>query len=209
MNGYYYDLFGYAEKFSDGRRGANPGDVWRIPGERDLGGHLAPFPSDIARRAILLACPEAVCTACGEPQRRKIERTMRELDPTRPQARRALELAREKGLTDEHIAAIQATGMADAGKAQSVQTGTGRNAMRVQDLARVAKEALGGCFREFTFAKRRTVGWETCGCGAPFAPGVVLNPFMGTGTSLDVAQELGRSAIGVDLDTSNLKTPGR
>jgi len=145
VNGYYYDLFGYAAEYSPERRGANPGDVWQqIPRERDLGSHLAPFPSEIARRAILLACPAHVCTGCGEPRRRRVERTTRELDPTRPQARRALELARKHNLTDEHIAAIQATGISDAGKARSVQTGTNKNTARVRELARHAKKVLGG-----------------------------------------------------------------
>ncbi len=209
LNGYYYDLFGYAQQFSVQQRGANPGDVWEIVPKRDLGTHLAPFPAEIARRAILLACPELVCTKCGQPQRRLTERTKMELDPTRPQARRALEIAREKHLTHEHIAAIQATGISDAGKARHIQTGTDRNSERVQELAKEAKLMLGGYFREFTFTKRRMVRWEKCPCCAPFEPGVVLDPFMGTGTTLDVANEMGRSAIGVDLDLSQLKEATR
>lgn len=204
-NGYYYDLFGYAEQYSLHKRGANPGDVWKISPQRDLGTHLAPFPREIARRAILLACPELVCSKCGKPQRRRVERTMDDLDPGRPQARRALEIAAERNLTPEHIAAIQATGISDAGKARWVQTGTDRNSKRVRELAREAKEMLGGYFREFTFTKRRMVGWEKCECGCAFQPGVVLDPFMGTGTTLDVANEMRRSAIGVDLDTSQAK----
>jgi adenine specific DNA methylase Mod len=110
-----------------------------------------------------------------------------------------MELAREKGLTAEHIAAIQATGISDAGKAMRVQTGTGKNSERVKQLAAEAKEALGGYFREFTFAKRETIGWTSCGCDVPTMPGVVLDPFMGTGTTLKAALGMGRSSIGVDL----------
>lgn len=208
-NGYYYDLFGYAEKYSLNNRGANPGDVWEISPKRDVGKHLAPFPDEIARRAILLACPELVCTECGEPQRRQVKRTMTDLDSDRPQARRALIIAKENGLTHEHIAAIQATGISDAGKARLVQTGTDRNSRRVQELAREAKAVLGGYFREFTFAKRKMVGWEKCECGALFEPGVVLDPFMGTATTLDVANKMGRSSIGVDLDTTQAKDASR
>jgi hypothetical protein len=69
----------------------------------------------------------------------------------------------------------------------------------VKQLASEAKQALGGYFREFTFAKRETVGWTTCGCGHPYVPGVVLDPFMGTGTTLRTALALGRTAIGADL----------
>lgn len=191
---YYYDLTSYQEYLGVD---ANPGDVWRINPERNLGAHLAPFPREIVRRAIALACPPQVCATCGRPRRRELERTG-ELNPERPQARRAMELAREHGLTDAHIRAIQATGVSDVGKATKFQNGTGRNSAEVQRLALEAKAALGGYFREFTFAKKRTVGWTDCGHGTP-ARGVVMDPFTGTGTTLRVANDMGRDAVGVDL----------
>lgn len=191
---YYYDLLGYANEIGNG---SNPGDVWQFKLERNMGDHLAPFPKEIARRAILLACPEAVCTECGEPRRPIVERTTK-LNMDRVQARRAVELAEAAGLTDDHIRAIQATGVSDAGKAMRTQTGTGRNSPKVRLLAAEAKEALGGYFREFTFAKRQVVDWTTCG-HAHHEPGIVLDPFMGTGTTLEVAESMNRSAIGVDL----------
>lgn len=194
-NDYYYDLFGYSERFGNG---ANPGDVWNIPLVRNMGRHLAPYPEEIVERAIYLACPPAVCTICGFVPRRIIERTAI-LDPNRPQAKRAMELAKQHGLTKDHIAAIQSHGISDTGKAMLVQNGTGRNSDVVKRLAAEAKAVLGGYFREFTFAKKVTTGWTRCDCGGDFRPGVVLDPFMGTGTTLRVAQRLGRSAIGVDL----------
>lgn len=195
---YYYDLFGYAQEVANG---ANPGDVWQITPRRHMGEHLAPFPAEIARRAILLACPTQVCAVCEAPRRRIVERTA-ELDPRRPQARRAMELAAEAGLTEAHFAAIRALGISDAGKALLVQNGTGRNAAHVKRLAAEAKDVLGGYFREFTFGRPVTVGWTDCGCGELHVPGVVLDPFMGTGTTLDVAIGLGRRGIGVDLRPS-------
>ena len=192
---YFYDMVGYSEKYGNG---ANPGDVWDIPLMRTLGGHLAPFPDELVARSIILACPPQVCTVCGKPRTRIVERTA-ELDPQRPQARRAMKLVREKGLTEKHIAAIQATGISDAGKALRVQNGTGRNSEEVKRLAAEAKAVLGGYFREFTFARKRTAGWTKCECGVPFRSGIVLDPFMGTGTTLRVAKALGRSGIGVDL----------
>lgn len=194
---YYYDLFGYSEVYGNGN-GANPGDVWQFNPGRHMGEHLAPFPTEIAERAIHLACPRERCPTCGEPRKRIVERTAK-LDPRRPQARRAMQLAEAGRLTPAHIAAIQATGVSDAGKARIYQTGTGRNSAEVQRLAAEAKDVLGGYFREFTFALRETAGWTECDCGVPFEPGVVLDPFMGTGTTLRTALALGRSAIGVDL----------
>lgn len=194
---YYYDLFGYSATVSNG---TNPGDVWHISPERNMGRHLAPFPTELVRRAILLGCPEAVCERCGEPRRRVVQRT-NDLDTSRVQARRALELAQAAGLTDAHFAAIRATGVSDAGKALRIQTGTGKNSAEVQALAAEAKEALGGYFREFTFTIRRSTGWTSCSCKKRrnVLPGLVLDPFMGTGTTLRAAQAMGRRSIGVDL----------
>lgn len=191
---YYYDLFGYSEIVGNG---ANPGDVWPINPERNMGRHLAPFPSEIVRRSLLLGCPPQVCLTCGSPRRRIVERTA-DLDPTRPQAKRAMELAKAAGLTPAHIAAIQATGVSDAGKALSVQNGTGRNSESVKQLAKEAKDVLGGYFREFTFARKITGGWTDCGHDSA-ARGRVLDPFVGTGTTLRIANEMGFDAVGVDL----------
>lgn len=191
---YFYDLTAYQEHLGVS---ANPGDVWMIEPERDMSAHLAPFPKEIVRRAIALACPEQVCATCGVPRRRVEERTGN-LDSTRPQARRAMQLAAEGKLTAAHIRAIQATGVSDVGKATKFQNGTGRNSIEVQRLAAEAKAVLGGYFREFTFAKRETVGWTDCGHN-DFIRGKVLDPFVGTGTTLQVASDQKRDAIGVDL----------
>lgn len=48
-----------------------------------------------------------------------------------------------------------------------------------------------------------TLGWTDCGCGVPFAPGVVLDPFAGTFTTGLVAEYHGRDAIGIDIDSRN------
>lgn len=193
-SGYYYDLHEYSDTHGNG---ANPGDVWQINPERNMSAHLAPYPQELVRRAVMLGSPHQVCLTCGKPRTRILERT-RILDPNRPQARRAMELADEAGLSDDHIRAIQATGVSDVGKATKFQNGTGRNSKSVQTLAAEAKNVLGGYFREFTFAKKITTGWTDCGHGTP-SRGVVLDPFVGTGTTLNAAVDLGRDAIGVDL----------
>lgn len=197
----YADLYGYASRYGSG---ANPGDVWHIGLRRDESRHLAPFPEELVSRAVYLGCPMAVCAGCGTPRRRLVKRGTT-LDMSRPQARRAIELAAAGGLTDDHFAAIRAVGISDAGKALSIQTGTGKNADRVTHLAAEAKAVLKGYFREFTFAKPETVGWSECGCGASFSPGVVLDPFVGTGVTQRVAVAEGRVGLGFDL--SPVSTP--
>lgn len=48
-----------------------------------------------------------------------------------------------------------------------------------------------------------TIGWSDCGHGGQWEPGLVLDPFAGTGTTLAVADLHGRDAIGIDLDSRN------
>lgn len=144
----------------------------------------------------------------------------------RPQLRRALEIAKAKGLTEEHFAAIRAVGMNDAGKAQAVQSGAGKNAPHVQKLADEAKAALGGYYREFlsggTRNKRDVWTVATVPFGeahfAVYPPELirpcilagsrrgdtVLDPFSGSGTTGMVATEEGRRYVGIDLSADYL-----
>lgn len=50
------------------------------------------------------------------------------------------------------------------------------------------------------FEEDKHVGWQrTCEHTAPAVPATVLDPFMGTGTTLEVARYLGRDSIGIEL----------
>ena len=54
----------------------------------------------------------------------------------------------------------------------------------------------------FYESHRETLGWTDCGHDN-YRPGVVLDPFAGSGTVLAVATGHGRDAIGIDLDERN------
>ena len=49
------------------------------------------------------------------------------------------------------------------------------------------------------------MGWQpTCSCEATIVPAIVLDPFVGSGTTLAVAQALGRRGVGLDLNREYL-----
>lgn len=49
------------------------------------------------------------------------------------------------------------------------------------------------------------IGYTDCGCNAGFSGGIVLDPFIGSGTTAVVAQKLNRNYIGIDLNPDYLK----
>ena len=52
----------------------------------------------------------------------------------------------------------------------------------------------------------QTLAWEaTCDCDSPTEPDVVLDPFMGSGTTAIVARQHGRRFIGIDLNPEYLE----
>lgn len=62
------------------------------------------------------------------------------------------------------------------------------------------------CGRPWARVESTTLSFRpTCTCGAPAEPAVVLDPFVGSGTTLVVAQRLGRRAVGVDLSLAYLR----
>jgi DNA modification methylase len=185
--------------------GKLPGSVWTVPTEPlrvpdHLGvDHFAAFPTEWPKRIIQGWSPTGVCVECGEGRRPVIASVG--LDMSRPQARRAQELADRAGLTEAHFKALLSVGVSDTGRGAATQSGTGKNTPEVYALADKARDVLGGYAREYLL--RRPTGFEyVCACPEPTAdttPAVVLDPFGGTGTTAMVAKALGRHGISVDM----------
>ena len=197
--GYYFDRFALTNQMPE----AEIGDVWHLSPKRSSSGHPAPFPSELVERILLISCPPKVCQTCNTPFQRMVAPSPL-LDISRPQAVRAMEKFAAAGLTEEHLEAIRAVGISDTGMGKRLQKGSGLNTARKQVLADEAKAALGGYFREFTFAPRQHAGWKRCDCDAPVRPGFVLDPFTGSNTTILAAKKLGFNAIGVDLNPHQL-----
>jgi DNA modification methylase len=147
--------------------GKVPGSVWSIPSEPltppvELGvDHFAAFPSELVRRIVLGWSPSGWCTACGEALRPVV--TAVGLDMSRPQARRAHQLAEAAGLGEAHVAALLAVGISDVGRGAATQSGAGKNAAETQRLADEARKVLGGYAREYLLRRPTSLGYA-CGC---------------------------------------------
>ena len=73
------------------------------------------------------------------------------------------------------------------------------------DIVRGMRDNSNGKSTDGTY-KREHKGWQpTCTCNADTVPATVLDPFVGSGTTLLVAHRLGRKSIGVDLNDEYLE----
>lgn len=66
-------------------------------------------------------------------------------------------------------------------------------------------DAKKGGARTRLILERKDNGYSDCGCNAGFGKGIVLDPFMGSGTTALVAKELGRDYIGIELNPDYIK----
>lgn len=82
------------------------------------------------------------------------------------------------------------------------QQSTGRSTNGPRSVDRRHREYGTPGYVTRTVAVHRTVGWTDCGHDA-YRPGVVLDPFSGTGTTGLAARMLGRRYIGVDIDAAS------
>jgi DNA modification methylase len=71
----------------------------------------------------------------------------------------------------------------------------------------VAGSALSKIYAKYGYAENKTIGWQpSCNCkNSTKAPGVVLDPFIGSGTVGLVAKKLNRNYIGIELNPSYIE----
>jgi DNA modification methylase len=183
--------------------GKNPGDVFEATVKPFSEAHFAVYPPQLCEKPIKATCPPEVCVECGAPYIRESVNAGILTNPTgRTQKERAIELFEQSDLDREHLTALRSIGFTDAGQAQEVYDGYGRNADDVEARAARAKEVLGGYAREFIGRETTDTEWvQGCDCDTDATePGIALDPFAGAGTTCLVAKEQGRRFVGIELN---------
>ena len=184
--------------------GKLPGSVWTIPTEPlrvpdHLGiDHFAAFPTEWPRRIITGWSPRGVCVECGEGRRPVRDGAYHFAEPGHEVDRAALASAKAAGLTAEFVASRYGTKVKAGANHSDGQANVHPQVKRLALDFGISQLAA----RNAISNAKRGLGGESCDCPeptAPTTPGVVLDPFSGTGTTALVASVLGRHGIGVDM----------
>ena len=151
--------------------GKNPGDVWEIPTQPFKDAHFATFPERLVERMIKAGCPKWICKKCGKPRERIVE-VVGELSG---------EELRKYGTNKD-----------GEYKGRAIKNYKDAKAQNPSNVKRRVLESIKKI--------KVTVGWTDCGCNAGWRPGIVLDPFMGSGTTALVALKNGCDFIGIELN---------
>ncbi len=163
---------------------ANKRDVWIVPTQGYKGAHFATYSPRLITPCILAGTSEyGCCAACGAPYERVVART---------DGRSAMDDGACRRTPPGQEPHSHHCGRKDRDRSFPSQ----RNG-----------KAGSGSTLDTEVARRETAGWrKVCGCRTDeVLPAVVLDPFVGSGTTVATAVDLGRRGVGVDLSEAYLR----
>lgn len=190
--------------------GANARNVWTIPTQGRPDAHFATFPDELPRRCILAGTSEhGVCGECGAQWGRVMERELKQRGDAPKQP------SKPKGLNqNDRGSNMLADGFHNGSYYKTQTLGWQPTCACNADCPHHGTDKQSGHGRRHAGFNARwkaehdvkeTVGWAaTCSCAGNVVPATILDPFVGSGTSLAVAQALGRRGVGLDLNPDYL-----
>lgn len=153
----------------------NKRDVWSVATKPYKGAHYATFPPDLITPCILAGAPETCCAECGAPYARVAKIV----------GKQVTESMRIAGCNDAGEYNGHATKDFESAKAQNAS-----------DTKRRILESMSQV-KDYSFE-------PTCSCNAGTTSGIVFDPFVGSGTTVATAIQLGRRGVGLDLSMKYL-----
>ena len=154
----------------------NRRSVWFVNPKPYKGAHFATYPPELIEPCILAGCPQQVCSKCGAPYKR------------------VATIVGEQITESMRIAGCDNNGHYSGNTTKDYKSAKAQNA---SDTKRRILESM---------SKVKEYNWQpTCNCGAEPISGVVFDPFVGSGTTVAVANSLGRRGIGIDLNYNYLQ----
>jgi len=156
--------------------GRNKRCVWKINTHPFPAAHFAVFPEALIETPIKAGCPEMLCKKCGRAREKII--AQRELPP--------------EEWNDELKERLKKAGANKEGQYY------GKNQKDYPSYIGGASDRKRRILRAMR-SVRELKGHTDCGCNAGWEPGIVLDPFVGAGTSCVVAKKFKRRWIGIDI----------
>lgn len=166
----------------------NRRDVWSIPSQPFSEAHYACYPEDLVEPCILAGTSQYGCCAeCSAPYRRLVEKQ------TYGDWHGNQDLKKD-GVNRNH---------ANGSKWRKMQEQD--SARRMIDNVQSARDAGGD--HDQPFLPPKTIGWErSCECSTDDrVPAIVLDPFLGSGTTAGVSERLSRRWVGLDLGYQDMQ----
>ena len=188
------DSFDASNLYTVGRNARN---VWQIPTQGRPEAHFATFPDELPRRCILAGTSEhGVCADCGAPWQRETEKTYSNTIQGnavggRLTVPKRYTMAERKDLTT-----------ATVGWQPTCECGP----CEYHRLLAAYRRAMATLEDVWSDADPPDLPQPPTGecTHPPRTPATVLDPFIGSGTTVAVAQQLGRHGIGLDLNPDYL-----
>jgi site-specific DNA-methyltransferase (adenine-specific) len=187
--------------------------TWTIATGQFKGAHFAVYPEKLIEAPIDACCPEYICSTCGKARNIIVEKgktfyAEHKDDPSHKFGKSGRNDGYFSGNSkwkNEYLKKKTATGYTDCGcelkvpkEYQEKYTGVSKKDYQGA-LAQNPSDSKRRMLKSIN-TKKVASGYTGCDCKSRFQPGVVFDPFMGSGTTAVVAKKQGKHYCGAEMN---------